>query len=154
LVGAESAELPVEQILSVAVAHSTASLLTAESVGASNHSSFAATSEAPTTHEHAVRRQSVAAKKAILAKETSTYLPPMEVYKELNTPLGREELDHIIVVKKEAYKDVTTAAMESVVEEMNKHIQIGQFAEIRFTTELALGMDHIVELSHSQSAKV
>jgi len=64
--------------------------------------------------------------------------PPVEVLKELKSRPNAEELDHIVVVNNEQFKDHTTAALESVVEEMQKHLHVVQLAELRFTTEMAL----------------
>ncbi len=135
-------QLTPDEILSVPRMERTASLITADLVEVGARDS--------TDTESALRRQSISQKRTQVAKATSQ-LPPMEILKELNTPVQPDELDHIVIVKKSDYKDATTAAMESVVEELNKHTNIGQYAEIRFTTELALGMDHIEELARSQS---
>jgi len=87
--------------------------------------------------ESSVRRQSLQMKKVMIAEEHSSFLPPMELYEELNKPLQKEEFDEL---QKLTMSGKTTMAMERMVEETNRHLQVGQLAEIQFTTEIALGL--------------
>lgn len=72
-------------------------------------------------------------------------VPPIEVLKELRDRPRQDELEQIVVVNKSEYDDPTTAALDSVVGEMEKHLQIVQLAELKFTTELALQAQGVVE---------
>jgi len=75
-------------------------------------------------------------------------IPSIPLLQELTHRPNASELDHIIVIDKADYhNDSTSAALESVLESLDKHLQVVQLTELKFSTAVTLHEQGVVEVN-------